>query len=83
MKLVNELLIYAIMSDSLRVVYKQFVTMLIELKKLLCQVLKNLFVHRNYHNPTGMNHTTTMDVSLLYFYCIRNKYVVQKCVNYV
>ena len=65
------------MSDSLRVVYVQFVTMLIE----LCHELNNLFVHQDYHNPTGMNYTRTMDVSLLHFYCITNKYVVQKGMN--
>jgi len=40
---VNKLLIYGIMSDSLRVVYVQFVTMLIE----LCQELNSLFVHQD------------------------------------
>jgi hypothetical protein len=42
--MVNELLIYAVMLDSLLVAYKQFVTVLMELKKVVSQELKCLFV---------------------------------------
>jgi hypothetical protein len=43
-KKVNELLTYAVMLDSLIVVYIQFVILLIELKKVLSQELKCLVV---------------------------------------
>jgi hypothetical protein len=41
---VNELLIYAIVLDSIIVAYVQFVIMLTELKKVLSEELKCLFV---------------------------------------
>jgi len=44
MKKVNELLIYAVMFDSLTVQHVQFVIMLIEFKKVLSQELKCFFV---------------------------------------
>jgi hypothetical protein len=40
----NELLIYAVMLDSLIVAYIHFLLMLIELKKVLSQELNCLFV---------------------------------------
>jgi hypothetical protein len=42
MKKVDELLIYAVMLDSLTAVYIQFMIMLIELQKVLSQELKCL-----------------------------------------
>jgi hypothetical protein len=43
-KKVNRLFIYAVMLDPLIVAYVQFVIMLIELKKVLSQELKCLFM---------------------------------------
>ena len=51
--MVNKLLAYAIMLDSLIAVYVQFVIMLMELKKVLSQVLKCLFV--DYHSLIRIN----------------------------
>jgi hypothetical protein len=71
----NELLIYAKMLDSLVLAYIQFVIMPLELKKVLSQELKCLFVcvarlSQFYPNEP---HQNTMDMILLHFYCIRNK----------
>jgi len=38
-----------------------------------------VFVWQDYHSPIRVNLTKIIDASLLYFYCIRNKYIVQKC----
>jgi hypothetical protein len=40
-------------------------------------------MYQDYHSPIGINHTETMDMSLLYFYCIKNKYTVHKCMHTV
>jgi len=70
---VNELLIYAIMLDSVIVAYIQFMIMLRELKKVLSQEL-NFFL---YNNTTMFLSEWTVpkivDLWLLHFYCIRNK----------
>jgi hypothetical protein len=50
----------------------QFVIIPIKLQEVLGQEKKNVSV-AIYHNPNGMNHTKTMDVSLLHFYGIRNE----------
>jgi hypothetical protein len=74
LKKVNEFLIYAILLDLIIVVYIQFVIMPKEMKKVLNQELKCWFVQQDYHSPIRINHTKKiMDVSLLHFYCIRNK----------
>jgi hypothetical protein len=67
----KELLTYALKFDSpILACLVQFVIILTELKKLLCQ---EVFVQQNYRSPTGASRMKTMDMSLLYFYCIRNK----------
>jgi len=45
------------MLGSLIVVYVQFVIMLTELKKVLSQELKRLYVYQDYHSPIRMNCT--------------------------
>jgi hypothetical protein len=66
------------MLDPLIVAYTQFVVMLIELEKVLSQEIECLYsktttVLSEWTIPNSMN------VSLLYFYCITNKCVVEKC----
>jgi hypothetical protein len=63
------------MLDLLTVAYAQFVIVPIELQKLLIQELtclcsKTAIVQSEWTEPE------TMDVSLLHFYCIRDKFVV-------
>ena len=68
----NELLTFAIMSDALTVVYVQLVIMLTELQKVLSQELKYLCSK----TTTVLLEWTvpkTMNMSLLNFYCSRNK----------
>jgi len=43
---------------------------LTELQKVLSQELRCFFVQQEYHSPNEINHTKTVDVSLLHFYCI-------------
>ena len=65
------------MLDLLTLAYAQFVIMLTELQKMLSHELKCLFSK----TTTVLAEWTvpkTMDVSLLQFYCNRNKYTVQK-----
>jgi len=69
---VNELLTCAIMLDSLIVAYVQFVIMLIELQKVLCQELKCL-CSKNTTVLSELNVPKIFDAGLSHFYCIRNK----------
>jgi hypothetical protein len=70
------------MLASLIVVYIQFVIMLTELKKVLSQELKCLFVKQDYHSLIRMNHNkklwmrvsynfTALEINKLY----RNVYI--------
>jgi len=62
---------YAIMFGTLALAYIQFMIMLIESQKMLSPELKCLYSK----TTTVLSETMvpkTMDVSLLYFYCIRN-----------
>jgi hypothetical protein len=34
-----------------------------------------VFMQQDYQSPIGASHMKTMDLSFLYFYCIRNKYI--------
>jgi hypothetical protein len=73
--MVNEMLTYAIMLDSLMAAYVKFVIILIELKELLGQELKCLYSK----TTTVLSQGTipkTMDVSLLHFYCIEIIYCI-------
>jgi hypothetical protein len=64
---VNELLLYAVMLDSLIVAYIQFVIIPIELKKVLSQELKCAFMQQDYHSPIQMKRTKKiLDVSLTF-----------------
>jgi len=56
---VNEFFTYAIILDSLVIVYVQFVIMLIELQKVLSQELKCL-CSKTYPSFIGMNHTKNL-----------------------
>jgi len=77
MKKVNELLIYAVMFDSLTVQHVQFVIMLMEFKKVLSQELKCFYVQQDYHSSIRMNYTKSYECVPLIFYCIRtDKYLV-------
>jgi hypothetical protein len=51
MKMVNELLIHAVMLDSLIVAYIQFMIKLTELKKVLLQEPQCVCVYQDYHSP--------------------------------
>ena len=73
LKKVNKLSTFPIMIDSFRVAHVQIMTIMIELKKVLSQKLKHLFVYHSYHGPIRVNHTKTIDINLLHFYCNRNK----------
>ena len=68
----NELLTFAVMFESLIVANVQFVLMMIELNKLLSQELKCL-CSKTTPFLSEWNAPKTMDVSVLHFYCIRNK----------
>jgi hypothetical protein len=69
---VNELISYAIMLDLFIVAFIQFVIMLLESQEVLSQEVKCL-----YSKTTTVLLAWTVpkavDVSLLHFYCIRNK----------
>jgi len=72
-KIVNELLICAVMLDSLILVYTEFVIMLTKLQKVLHKELTCLC----NNTTTVLSEWTTLKtvyVSLLHIYCIRNKY---------
>jgi hypothetical protein len=71
MKNVNRLLIYAIMLDTLMVLYIKFMIILTELKKVLSQELKRVCSK----TTTVLSIPKTMDVSLLHFLKERNKYI--------
>jgi len=66
------------MLDVLIVVYVQLVIMLTELQKVLSQEPKCL-CSKTTTVPLEWTVPKTMDVSLLHFYCSRNKDVVYKC----
>ena len=68
----NKFFIYPIMLGTLILVHAEFMIMLIELNKVLSQELKYLCSK----TTTVLLESTVpkiMDVSLLEFYCIRNK----------
>jgi hypothetical protein len=71
---VNDLLIYAVMLDSLIVwhIHVKFVIMLTELKKVLSQELKCLCSKTTTVLSEGTI-AITVDMSFLHFYCIRKK----------
>jgi hypothetical protein len=63
---VNELLIYAIMLNSLIVAYIQFVILLIEVKKVLSEELVLVCVARLPQSYPNELYQKTMDVSLTF-----------------
>jgi hypothetical protein len=69
---VKKWLTHVIMLDSLILAYAQFLVMLIELQEVTRSGIK-VFVLQDYHSLTGTNGTRSYRVSLLKFYCIRNK----------
>ena len=71
----NEFFMFAWMSGLLIVVHAQFVIVLLELQKLLSQELECLY-NKTATVVSEWTVPKSMDVSLLYFYCIRNKYIV-------
>jgi len=70
----NKFLAYAVILDSLMLVYVQCVIMLKELQNVLSQEL--IFLCSKTTSPIRMMHTKTIDVSLLHFYRTRNTYIV-------
>jgi hypothetical protein len=66
------------MLDLLMAEYIQFVIILTKLKKVLSQEL-NSFCSKTTTVLCEWTVPETVDVSLLNFYCIINKYIVQKC----
>jgi hypothetical protein len=77
LKKVDKLLTYAILLESLIAVYVQFVIILIEIKKVLSQKLKCLCSKATILSKRTVTKTTA--VTLLYCYCIINKYIVWEC----
>jgi len=67
MKKVNELLIYAVMFDSLTVQHVQFVIMPMEFKKVLSQELKCFCAQQDYHSSIRMNYTKSYGCEPLTF----------------
>jgi len=67
LKKVNGFLTYATMLDVLILAYIHLVVMLIELQKVLSQVLMSLFVQQDYHSPIGINSTKNYGCESLTF----------------
>ena len=75
-KKVNELLTYGIMLDLLIVANVQYMIMLIVVQKVLSQDLNCCVA--SVPQSSGMNCMRNYGF-LFQFYCIRNKYIIQKC----
>ena len=71
----NELLTYGMMLELLMVAYIQYVIMLIDFQKVLIQYLKCLCSKSTTVLPEWTI-LRTVNVNLLKFYCIKNKYIV-------
>jgi hypothetical protein len=70
------------MLASLILVYVQFVKMMTELQLVLIQELKCL-CSKTTTVQAELTLPKTLCLSFLHFYCIRNKYIVWKCIHTV
>ena len=70
--MLNKLLAYATMLDSLIIAYVQFVIMVIELTKVISQELKHL-CSKTTKALLEWTVPEVMDVNLVRFYCIIDK----------
>ena len=62
----------------------QYVIMLTELQKVLCEELKCLFVQQHQHSPTGINHTKNYGCEAYIFSALAtNQQIGQKCMYIV
>jgi hypothetical protein len=78
--MVNRLLMYAVMLDSPIVVYKQFMTVLIELQKVLSQELSVCVARLSQPNWNKLYQKPCMCISYIFTALEINTYITQKCI---